>query len=127
MQFVKSWRALVTEPPFLSEVHLTERHSFCSCRLACIKNAEQVALEAGNSPQMIFQHYRQLVTQVVNQPGNQVEEILWTKRESARTVRRSERTVQIWMKEGRMPFIRIGPRDVLFKRAVLRMHFAPGR
>ena len=39
------------------------RHSFCSYRLAENKNAAQVALEAGNSPQMIFQHYRQLVTE----------------------------------------------------------------
>ena len=38
------------------------RHSFCSYRLASIKNAAQVALEAGNSPTMIFQHYRELVT-----------------------------------------------------------------
>jgi integrase len=39
------------------------RHSFCSYRLAIVKNAAQVALEAGNSPQMIFQHYRELVTE----------------------------------------------------------------
>jgi integrase len=39
------------------------RHSFCSYRMASIKNAAQVALEAGNSAQMIFQHYRQLVTE----------------------------------------------------------------
>lgn len=39
------------------------RHSFCSYRLAAIKNVPQVALEAGNSPQMIFKHYRQLVTE----------------------------------------------------------------
>ena len=39
------------------------RHSFCSYRLASIKNAAQVALEAGNSPQMVFAHYRQLVTE----------------------------------------------------------------
>ena len=38
------------------------RHSFCSYRLASIKNAAQVALEAGNAPTMIFKHYRQLVT-----------------------------------------------------------------
>jgi len=38
------------------------RHSFCSYRLAVIKNAGQVALEAGNSPQMVFKHYRQVVT-----------------------------------------------------------------
>jgi integrase len=39
------------------------RHSFCSYRLAVIKNAAQVALEAGNSPQMIFRHYRQVVSE----------------------------------------------------------------
>jgi len=43
--------------------HNALRHSYCSYRLAAIKNAAQVALEAGNSPQMIFQHYRQLVTE----------------------------------------------------------------
>ncbi len=43
--------------------HNALRHSFCSYRLAVIKNAAQVALEAGNSPQMIFANYRQLVTE----------------------------------------------------------------
>jgi integrase len=38
------------------------RHSFISYRLAAINDAPRVALEAGNSPQMIFQHYRELVT-----------------------------------------------------------------
>lgn len=38
------------------------RHSFCSYRLALTQDAAKVALEAGNSPQMLFQHYRQLVT-----------------------------------------------------------------
>jgi integrase len=37
------------------------RHSFCSYRLAAVQSAAQVALEAGNSPQMIFKHYRELV------------------------------------------------------------------
>jgi integrase len=37
------------------------RHSFISYRLADIQNAAQVALEAGNSPQIIFRHYRELV------------------------------------------------------------------
>lgn len=37
------------------------RHSFISYRVAEIQNANQVALEAGNSPAMIFQHYRELV------------------------------------------------------------------
>ena len=38
------------------------RHSFISYRLAEIQNVNQVALEAGNSPQMIFRHYRELAT-----------------------------------------------------------------
>jgi hypothetical protein len=37
------------------------RHSFISYRLADIQNVAQVALEAGNTPQMIFKHYRELV------------------------------------------------------------------
>jgi len=37
------------------------RHSFISYRLADIQNAAQVALEAGNSPAMVFKHYRELV------------------------------------------------------------------
>jgi integrase len=38
------------------------RHSFISYRVANIQNVAQVALEAGNSPGMIFGHYRELVT-----------------------------------------------------------------
>jgi len=41
--------------------HNALRHSFISYRVAQIQNVAQVALEAGNSPQMIFQHYRELV------------------------------------------------------------------
>lgn len=37
------------------------RHSFCSYRLAVLKNAAQVAYEAGNSATMIFKHYHELV------------------------------------------------------------------
>ncbi len=37
------------------------RHSFISYRVAVIKNVHQVSLEAGNSPHMVFAHYRQLV------------------------------------------------------------------
>jgi hypothetical protein len=39
------------------------RHSYGSYRLAIVKSAAQVALEMGNSPKMIFQHYRQVVTE----------------------------------------------------------------
>lgn len=38
------------------------RHSFCTYRLADVQSAAQVALEAGNSPKMLFQHYRELAT-----------------------------------------------------------------
>jgi integrase len=38
------------------------RHSFISYRLADIQDTNRVALEAGNSPRMIFQHYRELCT-----------------------------------------------------------------
>lgn len=38
------------------------RHSFVSYRLASIQNVDKVALEAGNSPQMVFRNYRELVT-----------------------------------------------------------------
>ena len=38
------------------------RHSFISYRLALFQDVNRVALEAGNSPQMIFRHYRELAT-----------------------------------------------------------------
>ena len=37
------------------------RHSYISYRLAAIHDTPRVALECGNSPQMIFKHYRELV------------------------------------------------------------------
>ncbi|MCX6873583.1 MAG: hypothetical protein NTW21_07220 [Verrucomicrobia bacterium] len=48
--------------------HNVLRHSFISYRIAKIKSADQVALAAGNSPSIIFKHYRELTT------DNQVEE-----------------------------------------------------
>jgi integrase len=42
--------------------HNALRHSFISYRVAAVQNVAQVALEAGNSPAMIFGHYRELVT-----------------------------------------------------------------
>jgi integrase len=38
------------------------RHSFASYRLAQCKSAAEVALEMGNSPRTVFQHYREIVT-----------------------------------------------------------------
>lgn len=49
--------------PTVKWKHNGLRHSFCSYRLAEVKNTAQVALEAGNSPQMIFRHYRELVSE----------------------------------------------------------------
>ncbi len=59
-------RASEDEPekePTIPWRHNALRHSFYSYRLAEVKNAAQVALEAGNSPQMIFKHYRELVAE----------------------------------------------------------------
>jgi excisionase family DNA binding protein len=58
-------------------------------------------------------------TQGSQQPGSPVDEIFWTKPEMARTVRRSQRTIEIWMRDGRIPFIRIGPRTVLFEKVAI--------
>ena len=40
------------------------RHSFISYRVAAVQDVPKVALEAGNSPAIIFQHYRELVRPV---------------------------------------------------------------
>jgi hypothetical protein len=42
--------------PALPWKHNALRHSFISYRVADIQNVAQVALEAGNSPGMIFGH-----------------------------------------------------------------------
>jgi len=41
--------------------HNALRHSFISYRVSQTQNVAQVALEAGNSPQIIFSNYRELV------------------------------------------------------------------
>ena len=51
---IEGWPAFVWK-------HNALRHSFISYRVADIQNVAQVALEAGNTPQMIFKHYRELV------------------------------------------------------------------
>ncbi len=53
----------VTKAPPFKWVKNGLRHSFCSYRLAQAKDAAKVALEAGNSPAMLFKHYRELVTE----------------------------------------------------------------
>ena len=50
------------EPPkAFSWKHNALRHSFISYRVAQIQNVAQVALEAGNSPRMVFSNYREIV------------------------------------------------------------------
>jgi len=47
--------------PVFEWKHNALRHSFISYRVADTQNVAQVALEAGNSPRMVFSHYRELV------------------------------------------------------------------
>jgi integrase len=44
--------------------HNALRHSFISYRVADVQDVAKVSLEAGNSPQMVFKHYRELVRPV---------------------------------------------------------------
>ncbi len=44
--------------------HNALRHSFISYRVADNQNVARVALEAGNSPRMVFSNYRELVRPV---------------------------------------------------------------
>jgi integrase len=53
-------RALKIEWP-----HNVLRHTYISYRIATVKSANQVALEAGNSPDIIFEHYRELTTEKI--------------------------------------------------------------
>ena len=43
-------------------IHNGLRHSFCSYRLAVLKNAGAVSEEAGNSPTILFKNYREVST-----------------------------------------------------------------
>jgi len=48
-------------PKAFSWKHNALRHSFISYRVAQIQNVAQAALEAGNSPRMVFSNYREIV------------------------------------------------------------------
>ena len=50
------------------------RHSFISYRVADVQDVAKVSLEAGNSPQMIFKHYRELVTPKAAKAWFQIKE-----------------------------------------------------
>jgi integrase len=61
-------RTKITQPdgsvvdPGIEWKHNGLRHSYGSYRLPIAKSAAEVALEMGNTPAMIFRHYRELVT-----------------------------------------------------------------
>ena len=56
----EAWQNEATPGKFVWK-HNALRHSFISYRVAEIQNVAQVALEAGNSPRMVFSNYRELV------------------------------------------------------------------
>ena len=70
------------------------RHSFISYRIAKVKSADQVALEAGNSPSMIFKHYRELTTEdeadkwfgILPKDGQMENTFVWDKRTGRMTL-----------------------------------------
>jgi integrase len=70
------------------------RHSFISYRIAKVKSADQVALEAGNSPSMIFKHYRELTTEdeadkwfgILPKEGQMENTFVWDKRTGRMTL-----------------------------------------
>jgi integrase len=59
--FFKAFRRTAASAKIMWK-HNALRHSFISYRLAEVKNDNQVALEAGNSPRMIHENYKALVT-----------------------------------------------------------------
>ena len=70
------------------------RHSFISYRIASVKSADQVALEAGNSPSIIFRHYRELTTEseadkwfgILPKDGQMENTFLWDRRKNRITL-----------------------------------------
>ena len=70
------------------------RHSFISYRIASVKSADQVALEAGNSPSIIFKHYRELTTEseadkwfgILPKDGQMENTFLWDRRKNRITL-----------------------------------------
>lgn len=70
------------------------RHSFISYRIATVKSADQVALEAGNSPSIIFKHYRELTTEdeadkwfgILPKDGQMENTFVWDKRTGKKTL-----------------------------------------
>ncbi len=76
------------------------RHSFISYRIAIVKSADQVALEAGNSPSVIFKNYRELTTEdeadkwfgILPKEGQWENTFQWDRRARIVTLPDSEKT-----------------------------------
>jgi hypothetical protein len=68
------------------------RHSYISYRIAMTGDVPRTALEAGNSPEMIFRHYREIVEEdtakvwfsILPPDGWQPSELKWSIRERLR-------------------------------------------
>jgi integrase len=52
----------LTRKAGVSQKHNALRHSYGSYRLAMVQDAAKVSFEMGNSPKMVFEHYREIVT-----------------------------------------------------------------
>jgi hypothetical protein len=52
----------LTSKSNVTQKHNALRHSYGSYRLAIIQDASKVSFEMGNSPKMVFEHYREIVT-----------------------------------------------------------------
>ena len=52
----------LTRKAEVEQKHNGLRHSYGSYRLAIIQDAAKVSFEMGNSPKMVFEHYREIVT-----------------------------------------------------------------
>jgi hypothetical protein len=52
----------LTRKAVVSQKHNALRHSYGSYRLAMVQDAAKVSFEMGNSPKMVFEHYREIVT-----------------------------------------------------------------
>jgi integrase len=59
----------------VSQKHNALRHSFGSYRLAIVQDAAKVSFEMGNSPKMVFEHYREIVTPEQGQRWFEIEPI----------------------------------------------------
>ncbi len=70
------------------------RHSFISYRIAIAKSADQVSLEAGNSPAIIFKNYRELTTEeqatlwfsILPKPSQMENTFVWDQRTGCATL-----------------------------------------